>query len=85
MSCKRILYLTHSDAVHAPCEIVQIVERQVVEPDHAQISEYLAVAVYAQRKSAYDVLLRRFEFVFGRTFCDELVQRLAHQRQRLIT
>ena len=78
------LDVRHCHFVHLLGPGVQVVQRQVVPGDVGQVVQQLAVAVYAQRKTAYEVVLGGFQFGLGGAVGDEVFDHLTHQLHRLV-
>jgi len=76
--------LGHAHFLDPRGEIVQPGKRQLVISDHRDLLQQLAIAVYAQRKPADQVLLCRLDLGRARPALEVLVQHRAHPRQRFL-
>ncbi len=81
---ERVPDLVHRDSLHPVGKTVQVVERQPVETDDAEVVENLAVAVDTQRETADQRLFRVFDFLGCGTLRRELRQRVTREFERLV-
>ena len=81
MPGERLLDIFSGKRLHLIKEQLQMVQRQAIEADGAQLGHDRCVIGSAQRELTVDLALGADQFRFGRAFADESVQALVDDRQ----